>query len=113
MWWRKAAVGAFGAFVISGPAQQFEVVPQTAIGDASKAVVEATVGVLVSDAHARRGPGPRKTPKGVSIGGTTGGTTGGSTGGTGGSTGAGGSTAAGGTTGGSTGGGSSIGGGCR
>ena len=34
-----AASAVFGAFVASGPLQHFGVIPQTALGDASKAAI--------------------------------------------------------------------------
>jgi hypothetical protein len=57
------AVGAvFGAFVASGPLQHVGVLPQTVVGDASKAMIKAALNISSEPAFASCGGG------GVSIG---------------------------------------------
>lgn len=49
---RILALGAFGAFVLSGPLQHIGAIPQTVIGDASKAAIKAFMNTGVKEAHA-------------------------------------------------------------
>jgi hypothetical protein len=62
---RILALSAFGAFIISGPLQHIGAIPQTAVGDASKATIKAAMNVGVKEAHAcfghgnGKGKGPR------------------------------------------------------
>jgi len=46
------AAAAFGAFVVSGPLQHVGVLPQTAIGDASKATIKAALNLGTKEALA-------------------------------------------------------------
>lgn len=53
--------GAVGAFVAAGPLQHVGAIPQTAIGDASKAAIKAVLSVGAKEAYAcfpGRGRGP-------------------------------------------------------
>lgn len=47
---------AFGAFAATGPLQHVGVLPQTAIGDASKAMIKTALNMTSKPAHARCGP---------------------------------------------------------
>jgi hypothetical protein len=49
---RVLALSAFGAFVISGPMQHIGAIPQTFIGDASKAAIKSVMKAGVKEAHA-------------------------------------------------------------
>jgi hypothetical protein len=49
--------GAFGAFVVAGPLQHVGVLPQTAIGDASKAAIKTVLNVGVKEAIGQCGGG--------------------------------------------------------
>jgi hypothetical protein len=51
------AISAFGAFVLSGPLQHIGALPQSPIGDASKAMIKAVMKLGVSEAHACFGKG--------------------------------------------------------
>ncbi len=46
------ALAGLGAFVLSGPMQYFGVVPQTALGDASKAMFKMARSAVIPDAIA-------------------------------------------------------------
>jgi hypothetical protein len=50
------AGAAFGAFALSGPLQHYGVLPQTAIGDAGKAMIKAGLDMTSKPAFARCGP---------------------------------------------------------
>ena len=50
------AGAAFGAFALTGPLQHYGVLPQTAIGDASKAMIKAGLDMTSKPAFARCGP---------------------------------------------------------
>jgi hypothetical protein len=50
------AGAAFGAFALIGPLQHYGVLPQTAIGDASKAMIKAGLNMTSKPAFARCGP---------------------------------------------------------
>jgi hypothetical protein len=52
-----AISAVFGAFVVSGPLQHFGVLPQTAVGDASKAMIKAALNISSEPAFASCGPG--------------------------------------------------------
>ena len=52
-----AVSAVFGAFVMSGPLQHFGVLPQTAVGDASKAVIKAALNISSEPAFASCGGG--------------------------------------------------------
>jgi hypothetical protein len=55
---RLLAVSAvFGAFVVSGPLQHLGVLPQTAVGDASKAAIKAALNITSEEAFASCGGG--------------------------------------------------------
>lgn len=45
-------LGAFGAFVLSGPLQHVGALPQTAFGDASKAAIKSVLNLGASEAFA-------------------------------------------------------------
>ena len=47
-----AVSAALGAFVFSGPLQHVGVLPQTALGDASKAAIKRVLNLGVSEAYA-------------------------------------------------------------
>ena len=47
------AVGAIGAFVVSGPLQHLGVLPETPLGDASKSVIKMVLNGTVHDAFGR------------------------------------------------------------
>jgi hypothetical protein len=52
------AVGAaFGAFVVSGPLQHFGVLPVTAVGSASKAMIKTALNLGTTEAFASCGGG--------------------------------------------------------
>ena len=51
------AVGAIGAFVLSGPLQHVGVLPTTPVGDASKSVVKLVLNGTVEPAFGRCGGG--------------------------------------------------------
>ena len=44
------AGAAFGAFAVSGPLQHFGVLPQTAVGDASKAMIKSALNMSAKPA---------------------------------------------------------------
>jgi hypothetical protein len=46
------AAAAFGAFVVSGPLQHLGVLPQTAVGDASKAAIKLALNLGTKEALA-------------------------------------------------------------
>jgi hypothetical protein len=50
-------VGALGAFVVAGPLQHVGVLPQTAMGDASKASIKAVFNLGTTEAFAACGGG--------------------------------------------------------
>ena len=75
---RIIALSAFGAFIVSGPLQYAGVLPQTAMGDASKAVIKAALNTGAQEAFASCGGG---TGGGGGGGGGVGGGGGGSVGG--------------------------------
>ena len=52
------AGAALGAFVLSGPLQHYGVLPQTAVGDASKAMIKTALNMTSKPALARCG-GPQ------------------------------------------------------
>lgn len=54
-----AAGAAFGAFVLSGPLQHVGVLPQTGVGDASKAMIKAALDISSEAAFASCGGGGR------------------------------------------------------
>ncbi|HEX7054783.1 MAG TPA: hypothetical protein VF211_12730 [Burkholderiales bacterium] len=55
------AVGAvFGAFVASGPLQHIGVLPQTAVGEASKAMIKGALNMTSEPAFASCGGGRRQ-----------------------------------------------------
>ena len=57
MKWKLVVAGAaFGAFAVTGPLQHFGVVPQTAVGDASKAMIKTALNVSSKRAIAACGP---------------------------------------------------------
>ena len=58
------AVGAFAAFVVSGPLQHIGVLPKTVIGDASKSVIKLVLDRSVEPAFGRCGGGMGGGPKG-------------------------------------------------
>jgi hypothetical protein len=47
-----AVSAVFGAFVVSGPLQHIGVLPQTAVGDASKAMIKAALNLTSEPAFA-------------------------------------------------------------
>ena len=53
------AGGVFGAFVLSGPLQHVGVLPQTVVGDASKAMIKAALDIGAQPAFASCGGGGR------------------------------------------------------
>jgi hypothetical protein len=55
---------AFGAFALSGPLQHYGVLPQTSVGDASKAMIKAALN-MTSPAYARCGPNGNLGKSGV------------------------------------------------
>jgi hypothetical protein len=77
---RIIALSAFGAFIVSGPLQYVGVLPQTAMGDASKAAIKAVLNVGTQEAFASCGGGSGGTGGGGG-GGVGGGGGGGSVGG--------------------------------
>lgn len=54
-----AASAVFGAFMASGPLQHLGVLPQTAIGDASKAAIKAVLDIGATPAFGACGGGGR------------------------------------------------------
>jgi hypothetical protein len=54
-----AVSAVFGAFVVSGPLQHVGVLPQTAVGDASKAMIKAALDMTSEPAFASCGGGRR------------------------------------------------------
>lgn len=50
------AGAALGAFALSGPLQHYGVLPQTAVGDASKAMIKTALNMTSKPALARCGP---------------------------------------------------------
>ncbi len=52
-----AVSAAFGAFVLSGPLQHFGVLPQTVLGDASKAMIKMALNLGTTEAFASCGGG--------------------------------------------------------
>jgi hypothetical protein len=52
-----AMSAVFGAFVVSGPLQHLGVLPQTAVGDASKAAIKAALNISSEPAFASCGGG--------------------------------------------------------
>ena len=50
------AGAAFGAFAVAGPLQHIGVLPQTAVGDASKAMIKTALNMTSKSALARCGP---------------------------------------------------------
>ena len=54
-----AVSAVFGAFVVSGPLQHIGVLPQTAVGDASKAMIKAALNITSEPAFASCGGGGR------------------------------------------------------
>ncbi|MGE5641039.1 MAG: hypothetical protein ACM30H_13180 [Clostridia bacterium] len=52
---KLAAAGALGAFLLSGPLQHVGALPQTAIGDASKALIKMALNVSSTPAFASCG----------------------------------------------------------
>lgn len=50
------AGAAFGAFAVAGPLQHIGVLPQTAVGDASKAMIKTALNMTSKPAFARCGP---------------------------------------------------------
>ena len=57
---RIVVLSVFGAFVISGPLQHIGAIPQTFVGDASKAAIKSVMNVGVKEAHACFGKGKIK-----------------------------------------------------
>jgi hypothetical protein len=55
-----AVTAALGAFVASGPLQHLGVLPQTVVGDASKALIKSVLNRSAADAYARCGGGSGK-----------------------------------------------------
>ena len=49
------AIAGFGAFVLSGPLQHVGALPQTAVGDASKAVLKTARNFVIPEAFAACG----------------------------------------------------------
>jgi hypothetical protein len=60
------AGAAFSAFALSGPLQHYGVLPQTAIGDASKATIKAGLNMTSRPAFARCGPQGNSGSQGTS-----------------------------------------------
>jgi len=57
MKWKLVVAGAaFGAFAVTGPLQHFGVVPQTAVGDASKAMIKTALNISSKPAIGACGP---------------------------------------------------------
>lgn len=56
MKWKLGVAAALGAFALAGPLQHFGVLPQTAIGDASKATIKAALNISSQPAIAQCGP---------------------------------------------------------
>ena len=54
-----AVSAVFGAFAASGPLQHFGVIPQTAVGDASKAAIKYALNMTSEPAFASCGGGSR------------------------------------------------------
>jgi hypothetical protein len=52
-----AVTAVFAAFVASGPLQHVGALPQTVVGDASKAMIKAILNQTSTDAYARCGGG--------------------------------------------------------
>jgi hypothetical protein len=52
-----AVSAVFGAFVASGPLQHLGVIPQTTVGDASKAMIKAALNISSEEAFASCGGG--------------------------------------------------------
>jgi hypothetical protein len=52
-----AVSAVFGAFVASGPLQHLGVIPQTMVGDASKAMIKAALNISSEEAFASCGGG--------------------------------------------------------
>ncbi|HJS77501.1 MAG TPA: hypothetical protein VJ778_08835 [Burkholderiales bacterium] len=50
------AGAAFGAFALAGPLQHIGLLPQTAVGDASKAMIKTALNMTSKPALARCGP---------------------------------------------------------
>jgi hypothetical protein len=50
------AGAAFGAFAVAGPLQHIGLLPQTAVGDASKAMIKTALNMTSKPAFARCGP---------------------------------------------------------
>ena len=57
MKYRIAAVTLVGAFAAAGPLQHFGAVPQTVVGDASKASIKWVLDLGTTEAHACMGNG--------------------------------------------------------
>jgi hypothetical protein len=53
---KLAGFAAFGAFLLSGPLQHVGAVPDTVVGDASKAVLKAARDAVIGPAWAACGP---------------------------------------------------------
>lgn len=51
-----AVSAVFGGFLASGPLQHFGVIPQTALGDASKAAIKYALNITSEPAFASCGP---------------------------------------------------------
>jgi hypothetical protein len=64
-----AVSAVFGAFVVSGPLQHFGVLPQTAVGDASKAMIKAALNISSEPAFASCGGGGSQGNNGFGNGG--------------------------------------------
>lgn len=58
-WAVMAASAAIGAFVVSGPLQHFGVIPETTVGDASKAAIRYALNMSSEPAFASCGGGIR------------------------------------------------------
>jgi len=52
-----AVSAVFGAFVVSGPLQHFGAIPQTVVGDASKAMIKGALNLSSEEAFASCGGG--------------------------------------------------------
>jgi hypothetical protein len=52
---KLVAVGAFGAFMLSGPLQHIGVLPKTPVGDASKSMIKLVLDGAVKDAFGKCG----------------------------------------------------------
>lgn len=55
-WKLVVAGGAFGAFALAGPLQHSGVLPQTAVGDASKAMIKTALNMSSKPALGACGP---------------------------------------------------------